>query len=359
MAKWRICLITILGLTFPVAAADRPAQTLQPAGTTVLFAQVLDWLDDRHFAVGRWDGSITLFRTPHQGEFGPIITQALSEPTGASVEMLVRFDKSTFVTSDGRSALAVWRRAGTVESGSGFTLAESPSYDGSLGPANSGLAVTISNTRYLVTGHENGSIALWVKGSGGFTIAKVISLKSPDAPANPWGLRNIRCLAVWRSDVLITGSEDGDLVGLHLPDLKEVFRVRYNKAAQRGINSISVVDNWLLVANCAVGSADKNLWLFDLKSGRPELSDAEDLALDTFRSQVFDFDADLAKEDSKILFFSSTEEGLIWMGDIESGQLIITGVTKSSPEGGSIMAVSPSGDLLAAATYALRLFRLR
>jgi hypothetical protein len=43
------------------------------------------------------------------------------------------------------------------------------------------------------------------------------------------------------------------------------------------------------------------------------------------------------------------------MGRIDGGQMVIAGITKSSPEGGSVIDVSPSGNLIAVATYALRL----
>jgi hypothetical protein len=112
-----------------------------------------------------------------------------------------------------------------------------------------------------------------------------------------------------------------------------------------------------------VGSADKNIWLFDLAGGRPKLLDAENLALDPGRSQTFNFDVDLVSVAGKsgakpaLAFFSSTEEGLIWGGRIEDDQFIVTGVTRVSPEGGAVMAVAPKGDFVAAASSAIRLFR--
>jgi hypothetical protein len=105
-------------------------------------------------------------------------------------------------------------------------------------------------------------------------------------------------LAAWRNCVL-TDSEDGDIVALSVPDGTELFRTRYNDKAQRGINNISALGDMLLVANCAVGPSDKNTWLFDLSSGKPVLSDAENLAVDISKSQVFDFDAVLVNGPSQ------------------------------------------------------------
>ena len=187
---------------------------------------------------------------------------------------------------------------------------------------------------------------------------KEIDVRSSAAPSNPWGLHNVRGLAAWGDAAVVTGSEDGDIVGLNLPDGTEIFRLRYNDKAQRGINNISIVGDLLLVANCAVGFEDKNIWLFDLASGMPVLADAENLALDTTRAQVFNFDADLdAAVGGALTFFSSTEEGLLWMGNVTDGQLVVTGVTKVSPEGGSIIDVAPGSDIVATATFAIRLFK--
>ncbi|KQW78282.1 hypothetical protein ASC89_15960 [Devosia sp. Root413D1] len=357
-------IVGVLSILIAAASAaladDLPAQTIKPAGTTVLFAQTMDWFDPTHFVVGRWDGTLSLFRTPKAGEWGPMVTQAMALPSGQGVEMVAAVDGSTIVSSDGRESLAVWRRDGAADAEQDFELVANLPYDPTYGPANSGLITEVDGAKLLVTGHESGAVIYWQQGpDGGFSILRHINVASPNAPSNPWQLHNVRGLALWNDTTVVTGSEDGDLVGLSVRDGSELFRVRYNEKAQRGINNISVLGNWLLVVNCAVGSADKNLWLFDLSSGTPVLSDAENLALDLSRSQVFNFDADLVAGADGPMFFSSTEEGLLWVGGIEGGQLIVTGITKSSPEGGSVVDVAPGGDLVAVATYALRLFEVR
>jgi hypothetical protein len=63
------------------------------------------------------------------------------------------------------------------------------------------------------------------------------------------------------------------------------------KDAKRGINALSLTGERLLLANCVVGSGDKNVWLFDLSQRQPKLLDPENLKLDTRRAQVFTFDA--------------------------------------------------------------------
>ena len=354
--------ITTIAVTFSVAGVEaRSAQSIQPAGTTVSFAQAMSWFDKSHFAVGRWDGTISIFRTPGSNEFGPVVTQAMALPSGHGVEMVAAVDQTTIASSDTSDSIILWHRkaAPATDLGQGFEVSARLGYDPKYGTANSGLALTVSGQDYLISGHENGFVLFWSKmPDGTFKLAKAIDVRSPSPPANPWGLRNIRGLAAWRNYVL-TGSEDGDIVALSVPDGNELFRNRYNDKAQRGINNISVLGDLLLVANCAVGASDKNVWLFDLSSGRPVLTDAENLAVDLSKSQVFDFDAVLANGQSGPIFFSSTEEGVLWEGDISGGHLIVTGITKSSPEGGSIMAVAPDGDLIAVATYAIRLFKAK
>ena len=79
--------------------------------TTYNRAQVLDWINDTTFAIGRWDGSITIFRTPTNGEYGPVIIQAAAAPSGHGIEMLSAMDGATLVTSDGSDRLALWRKS--------------------------------------------------------------------------------------------------------------------------------------------------------------------------------------------------------------------------------------------------------
>jgi WD40 repeat protein len=349
-------------LAAPALFADvRSAQSIRPAGVTVNYAQVLDWIGDGVFAVGRWDGTISIFRVPTANEFGPMILQAMSTPSGRGVEMLADIDGQSFVTSDGADHLAIWARK---SASAPFELQFRLAYDGSVGAANSGLAIIANGTAYFISGHETGKILVWERQSdASYSLTRTIDVRSPTAPANPWGLRNVRALVSWRGDRVISGSEDGDVVGLSLPAGQELFRYRYNDKAQRGINALSLVGERLLLGNCAVGSQDKNIWLFDLSQGHPNLLDAENLALDTGRAQVFNFDVDLILVPGKggeaptLTFFSSTEEGLMWQGRADNDQLTVTGVTRISPEGGAVMTVSPAGDFIAVAAFAVRLFK--
>jgi hypothetical protein len=346
---------------WPTAAAQadgRPVQSVKPAGVTVAFAQVIAWIDDGVFAVGRWDGTISVFKVPAPGS-SPAILQAMSTPAGRGIEMLAPVDGSRFLTSDGPKRLALWRRAAADAP---FTLVAGLDYDASIGTANSGLALEVDGTGYFVSGHENGHVLIWRRAAEeDYRLAATVDVRSPEPASNPWGIHNVRGLVGWRGDKVVAGSEDGDLVALAIPDGRIVFRHRYNSKAQRGINSLSAVGDTLLLANCAVGPDDKNIWLFDLSRGQPVLSDSENLVLDRGRAQVFDFDVELVAAPKSagtkgLTFFGSTEEGLLWQGRIDRDQIVMDGVTRISPEGAAIMAVAPKGDVVATAAYAIRLF---
>src|SRR5688500_11426557 len=68
MRAMRILKALVLGLAVALVAARAPGDgpavglKLEKAGAKYTWAQVSSWLDREHFAVGRWDGTITLFR---------------------------------------------------------------------------------------------------------------------------------------------------------------------------------------------------------------------------------------------------------------------------------------------------------
>jgi WD40 repeat protein len=317
----------------------------------------LDWIGDATFVVGRWDGTISIFRIPKSGEFGPIVVQAMAGPSGHGIEMIITIDDRMIVSSDGSDRLAVWKRKSNTEN---FAPAESLAYDAQAGSANSATLLEVNGQLYLVTGHENGYILIWRQTSTKeFELANTVDVHSANPIPSPFILRNVRGLVVWRGDHVIAGSEDGDIVGLRVPDGREVFRVRYNQTAQRGINSLSLLGDWLLLANCSVGQTDKNIWLYDLSTGQPVLRDSKNLVLDTQRAQVFNFDAILFDVGGEFGFFSSTEEGLLWQGRIDDHQLAVTGVTKIAAEGGAILRWASGNSLLAAVAYQIWLFKMK
>lgn len=160
---------------------------------------------------------------------------------------------------------------------------------------------------------------------------------------------------------VVAGSEDGDLTLLEVPTGRVVSKTCYNAAARRGINALSVDGTTLLVANCAVGSADRNLWAYsvDANSGRIVLTDAVNLVVDSGAPQVFNFDVAWGRElTGRRTFYSSTEEGLLWVGGASArGTLSVLGsVPATRPVGqGQLLnlgsAVCVSRDLISVANY--------
>lgn len=335
------------------SAEELPLPPLAPAATTYNRAQVLDWISPGRFAVGRWDGTVSVFRTPAAGEFGPMAEQAWTLPGGRGIEMLSALDARTLAMSDGAAAIALWK---TDRKGI-FHPWRRLSYAASFGSANSGLALGQGPGGWFASGHESGYLLLWQRRLGSYTLRHSLDLHSPAPIAAPHPLRNIRDLVPWREGRLVAASEDGDIVGIDVAAGREVFRRRYNPGAQRGINDLAIAGDWLLVANCAVGATDRNLWLFDLSSGQPVLSDAINLALDRQRAQVFNFDIELIAGSAGVLFFASTEEGLLWRGEVRAGKLLPTGMSRIADAGGATIDASPDAALLAAAAYQIFLFR--
>ena len=43
----------------------------EPSTTEYTRVQTGDWIDEERFVVGRWDGSVAVFRKPSAGEYNP------------------------------------------------------------------------------------------------------------------------------------------------------------------------------------------------------------------------------------------------------------------------------------------------
>ncbi|MFZ5700695.1 MAG: hypothetical protein ACOY4P_05010 [Pseudomonadota bacterium] len=246
----------------PVSAPELP---IQAAGTTYTMAQEAAFIDDKHYAVGRWDGTLSLFAFTDSPTQGPLIAKAVNSPAQEGVQMIVPLEPSAlaFASSNDEQSLLVW--ASATGDWSNLAVAATLSFDASLGVANSGTTVDASGVQYLVVGHANGYVSIWLKGSGlaDWTCTAVTDVCAAK-PVNPWGLHNIRGVAnVELGDgrgYVVTGSEDGNLTIVRVSDGTILSATVYNPAAQRGINSLAVAGSTLLVANCAVGAADSNLW---------------------------------------------------------------------------------------------------
>jgi hypothetical protein len=301
-------------------------------GTTYTMAQEASWVDDTHFAVGRWDGSLGIYAFAGS-QSGPVINCAVNSPAQEGVQMITALDERSFASSNDDGTIAVW----TTKSSAPWTDIRVPTllhYDPMFGAANSGVVALANETRYFVVGHANGYVTIWRERHemSEWNLVEAADIRGAH-PVNPWGLHNIRGIDVVLQRgsplVAVAGSEDGDLTLIDVPSAKVISKTCYNPAAHRGINALAMEGRRLLVANCAVGAADRNLWAYavDTAAGRIALTDAVNLAVDATAPQVFNFDVAWgAGPTHSRAFFSSTEEGILWVGTVSGdGKLLIFG----------------------------------
>jgi WD40 repeat protein len=273
-------------------------------------AQEATWLDEARFAVGRWDGSLSIFSFEDLKSTGPEITVAASDESSEGVQMLQALTSTAFVSSGGESQLTVW----SVQSSDWKNIVPTQfPYETGLGTANSA-ALYAGQTPILAVGHASGFLSLWKVVGADLVFGTAVDLRNPK-PTNPWDLHNIRGVQTLAgAPGVVTGSEDGFISVVELPTGKVLSQTVYNPAAERGINSIALSGNELLVANCCVGSQDRNLWYYSLESGGARYLDSARLVVNPQAPQVFNFSVAWGFYKQGPCFFSSTEEGALWMG---------------------------------------------
>jgi hypothetical protein len=358
--------VVLIGQQLPVVRSRRdleqrgvrflPEGSLEPtdipvtsAGTTYNVAAEVEWLGDQeHFAVGRWDGSLSVFEWTQAPTAGPLITTAASDPTSEGVQMAQLLGPSRMVTSCGDDSLALWAATGDDWSSMEPTTYTYWREGVELGAANSAALVEIGAATFLTVGHANGYLSLWKVAPGGTDMALQtwFDLRNPN-PVNPWGLHNIRGVQAFAPPLVVTGSEDGFLCVVDVGSGKVVSQTVFNPNAKRGINSIAATAGGdLLVANCAVGSADYNLWYFQIGSSKvPQLRDKTNLRVDPAAPQVFNFCTIWAEYDQGPCFLSSTEEGALWMGTVSGGKLDVIGYRQVTSPLGSALGWAEGGRL--------------
>src|SRR5215813_14934556 len=69
-------------------------------GTTYSMAQAVRWLDEHTFAIGRWDGTLTVFHRGAGPTPAPIISAALTVPSFGGIEMIAKIQDSIFASSN-------------------------------------------------------------------------------------------------------------------------------------------------------------------------------------------------------------------------------------------------------------------
>jgi hypothetical protein len=318
-------------------------------------AQEVRWIDDDTFAIGRWDGTLTLFGPPVPPAEGPRIESAAVSPAWAGLEMITPLGAGRFVTSNDAGSLVVWELAAGLAA-----PVATLRYDPAVGVANSG-AVSADGSGRLITGHASGHLLVW-KPTGDsqlFAVLRDVDVRSPDPVPSPYRLWNVRGMHAWRDDLVLTASEDGDLCLVGIDDARIAQRVRFNPVARRGINDLAVLDDLALVGSCSVGPDDFNTWAFRLEAPDRIIPVAHvDLVKDAGCPQVFNFSVELARLSGRVLFFAATEEGLLWSGELVDQALSpLDRIDVSSGLGAAITLQRESG-ILAVAGDNIHLFRL-
>ena len=339
----------------PTTGSDSASGELREIGRIYNQAQKVKWLDKELFAVGRWDGTLTIFRAPLvAGSGGPRIVQSMTAPAATPLEMIDMLPPKWLVTSNTTGSIAVW----TSERGS-FQLKRIIRYPDQAGEFNSGAWVQRGKQAWYVSGHANGRLIRWRIDERSYLVPEgMIDIRSPDPIHSPYPIKNIRGVVHWRNGIVITGAEDGDLCLVDIVAGKVIFRMRYNPTAQRGINGLALSGELLLVTNCVVGASEHNLWLYRLATGRIALLDSVYVVTDSALSDIFSMDSILVpNEDGRYRFLVSTGEGLLWHGRIDHDKLQpvgyrITGHTGVAP----VINYQPDRHLAAVADFDIRTF---
>jgi hypothetical protein len=333
---------------------------LTDLGTAYSMAQAVRWIDNEYFAVGRWDGTLTIFhrRVDSAGKAGtPIISAALIAPSLAGVEMITRIQDQLFASSNDDRSIVVWR-ADTVE-GKGIGERFLLMYDPVCGVANDGTTTIIDGKLYFVTGHAKGYLLIWrVERDDTIELVRLLDLRSPNPVPSPYLLKNIRGVERARPGFVVTGSEDGDLCLVNVLNGVVVARTRYNPCAQRGINDVDTLKEYLIVANCSVGSTDSNLWLYRVGASGFKVLDSVNLKIDATLPQVFNFCVDQALVDGVHYFFAATQEGVVWVGLVDNDKLCTIGSKPVSTTFGAALAYEPTRRMLAVAGDNVHLYEV-
>lgn len=328
---------------------------LTAIGITSSRAQVVSWLNTDTFLVSRWDGTLTIFQALKlMNGAPPLLVDVLMLPSAQPAEMAFPLSSHMFVTSNDQGSLALWEKSNLH-----YILKEIVYYDPTYGTANSATVVETNGISWLITGHSQGMVVIWKITTDAISEATAISIKSPNPALAPYPtIWNVRSLVTWANGIVISGSEDGDLTMIHVPDGTLLARTRYHPIAHAGINSLAVWNDYLVVAGSPIRETGQNLFLYRIHLNDFTLADSINLIKETKLPKAFTFSVQLAHINDRLYFFASTEEGLLWTGTIVSDKFHILGTTKVACEWGAAMAFQQNRQLLSVAADDIRLYSI-
>lgn len=348
-----LCIILLFCLVGTSSHADGELYQIH---RTYSQTQTVEWIDNDHFAIGRWDGTMTLFSLPaHVNDTSPDIFQALISPSGQGIEMMMMLPTGELGVSNNDSTISLYRQANNSYHFAGFAP-----YNPDAGIFNSGCEVTVGSQTWFVSGHANGSVIRWKVEEGEMIPDLLIDIRSDDPIKSPYRIKNVRGIVYWYDGIIITGDEDGDLCMIDIVAGKIIQRTRYNPDAQRGINGLAILNDSLLVTNCVVGTGEKNLWLYHLDDTGFMLQDSRYLVSSPEIPDIFSDSVSLLQENDTTHFYVGTGEGAIWHGIIEDTsirplEIIITGKLGVAP----IFEWNHNNSHVVAADYDIRVFERR
>ena len=274
--------------------------------------QTTTFVSNDTIVIGRLDGTLAIYSAPELSIKNLII---LPEST----TMVAKVMDNIIVSSYNDHAIAVWQLPG-------LKLLTIGNFSVENGVANSGVFFERQKEYYLATGHMYGSLILWqldFRNDSGtielnFINQRNISIHSGLSPYYALNIRGVQYSNDF--DVIVTGGENAKICEITPNNNLTITKCElYSSNAQRGINAISLIDNFLFVANCAVGKNDSNLWLFKLNSNSSfEFLDSVNLVVDTSLSQVFDFSLATVQSEDNTLWFAGTQEAVVWYGNVSS-----------------------------------------
>src|SRR5271156_2664606 len=116
-------------IVFFVFAVGTYGQTPKLAQTSQTYdrAQASAWINADRVAVGRWDGTLTIFRPAQTQEYGPVLTQVLTAPSLKPVVAVIPVSPTSFVISNGDDSIAL-----CSGDGKSFACLTTASYDAKL-----------------------------------------------------------------------------------------------------------------------------------------------------------------------------------------------------------------------------------
>lgn len=362
------------GHTKPPAPTDTNNVAVAPVpvlpteiGTSYGLAQTLERVGKDAFVVGRWDGTLSLFRLFKQGT-GPELLSVAVLPSKKGVEATAALPDETIVTSHDEHSLATW----TATDGK-VSLQAIWNYDGKLGTATAARPLKRGAQTILVVGHKTGFLSFWTQAKTGLRLVGEVDGRSPKPLENSLENKNplwdVRGLVQASDGALVSGSEDGDLVLWQWSSqasgagnqtwARETARVRYSATAKRGVNGLALFEDVLAVTSCAVGSEDHNLHVWKIAGGRFERLESLDLKQDLTKPQVFSFAAVWSGEPNRLLWVS-TQEGLLFQIQVPKRGLAFARVQGRVPIAngtGAALVYAKEHKLLVAAGHDVKVLR--